>query len=221
MKKAQMKAGELYGYTTGTSEYRSPVPMIVLDVGQLWTWNRSGVRDERKFMHSRHSRPRSAPGGFSFSYSGDDGYLAIQGYRHGDDADQAAAITAMRALWEEFEATDRGAEDVNALARKVKDVQGVSLEIVNNRWIEGPWEAALKAEIERQEARDAERDADRAERNRKRANIVALNDELARRGYTSAVAQDHGAFGERRVTIEMPLLADLLGVTLKQKEEEQ
>lgn len=218
MKKTQMVAGELYGYATGTSEYRHPVPMIVLDVDQLWTWSRNGVSSERRYTHSIESRPRASTSSF-IRYTGYHGYLALEGSAFGDDDDQAEAIAAMRELWDWFAATDRGSEDVNALARKVGDVSDVSLRIVNNRWIEGTWEAAKQAETERRAARDAQRNAQREAENKKIRRVNTLNAELTAQGYagpSTLVMQDRSAFGgDNRVTINVGVLAALLGIELE------
>lgn len=217
MKKTQMVAGELYGYATGTSEYRTPTPMIVLDVGQLWTWSRNGVNSERRYLQSIETRPRASASS-CIRYTGDHGYLALEGSRYGDEDDQADTIAAMRDLWDWFAATDRGSEDVNALARKVGDVSDVSLQIVNNRWIEGTWEAAKQAETERREAWDAQRNAQREATNKKIRRVNTLNAELTAQGYAgpnTLVMQDRSAFGDNRVTINAEVLAALLGIELE------
>lgn len=217
MKKAQMKAGELYGYATGTSEYRRPTPLIVLDVGQLWTWSRNGMNGERRYLQSTETRPRTTTNSF-IRYTGDHGYLALEGSRFGDEDDQADAIVAMRELWDWFEATDQGTDDVNELARKVKDASGVSLEIVNNRWIEDTWEAARRAETERDKARNAKRDAKREAENKKIRRVNTLNAELTAQGYagpTTLVMQDRSTYGDNRVTIDAGVLAALLDIELE------
>lgn len=218
MKKTEMKAGELYGYATGTSEYRRPVPMIVLDVDQLWTWSRGIGREDRRYMPSRENRPRVTRSGGYIGYRGDDGYLALEGSRFGDDDDQADVITAMRELWDEFEAFGRDADAVNEFARKVKDFSGVSLQIVNNRWIEGTWEAAQRAETEREQARNAKWDAQREAENKKIRRVNTLNAELTAQGYAgpgTLVTKAHSSSGERRVTIDAGVLAALLGIELE------
>lgn len=218
MKKAQMKAGELYGYAAGTSEYRRPVPMIVLDVDQLWTWSRGIGREDRRYMPSRENRPRVTRSGGYIGYRGDDGYLALEGSRFGGEDDQAEVIAAMRDLWEEFEAFGRDADAVNEFARKVKDFSGVSLQIVNNRWIEGTWEAARRAETEREQARNAKWDAQREAEDKKVRRVNALNAELTAQGYAgpgTLVMQDRSAFGDNRVTIDAGVLAALLDIELE------
>ncbi len=217
MKKAQMKAGELYGYATSTSEYRSPVPMIVLDVGQLWTWSRNGMNGERRYLQSIESRPCTTTSSFA-RYTGDHGYLALEGSRYGDEDDQVQTIDKMLSLWGVFKASERDADAVNELARQVKDVSGVSLEIVNNRWIEDTWEAARRAETERDKARNAKWDAQREAENKKIRRVNKLNAELTAQGYagpTTLVMQDRSAFGDNRVTIDAKVLAALLDIELE------
>lgn len=218
MKKTQMVAGELYGYATGTSEYRTPVPMIVLDVDQLWTWSRNGVNSERQYRTSVESRPRASSSSF-IRYSGDDGYLALEGSRYGNEDDQADTLTAMRELWDWFEGTEGDADAVNELARHLKAASGVSLEIVNNRWIEGTWEAAKTAETEREQARNAKWDAKREAENKRIRRVNTLNAELTAQGYAgpnTLVMQDRSAFGDNRVTINAGVLAALLGIELEE-----
>lgn len=214
MKKTQMKAGELYGYATGTTEYRSPVPVIVLDVGQLWTWRRNIGSDNRQYRTSNATRPRSVTSRFH----GDDGYLVLKGTRFGDSADKAETLAAMSELWSWFAQSDKGEDAVNELARKVSQVRNVQLEIINNRWVEGPYAETLQAEADRAAKRDAkwrQQHAEEAERRNLRERCAAA---LRKRGYgaQSGVGVVYNTMGPTRFTVDARVLADLLGVDIEE-----
>ena len=211
MQKKDIKAGVLYGYARGTSDYRTAIPLIVLDVTGLWTWHRTTRSSEATWKPSTYKKYTTGSGGWS-SYSGPHGYLVLHGVVHLDAEKQAQHLAEMKALAVEFAATDKGPDAVNELAAKVRKAENISLEAVNNRWITGDYVEAKNEEKERREARNAEWKAerDRAAAEREFINEVAelMEAKLERKVH---VVSDR-SWGLSRASIPMEDLAAFLGI---------
>lgn len=171
MKKSDIKAGVVYGYAQGTSEWRSAAPVIVLDT-RLWTWSRPNRGEGQQYKVSNEKKYAAAYNGWS-SYSGPHGYLVLHGTNRADTVEQAEHLAEMKVLYTEFAATAGDPDAVNALAAKVKDTKHVTLRVVNNRWISGDYAGVKHEEDERAKARQAER---KAERDRAAAEVALLSE---------------------------------------------
>jgi len=211
MKKQDIKAGVVYGYEKGTSEYRNATPVIVLDAKGLWTWSRPTRLGNLEYKVSNEKKYTAAYGGWS-SYSGPHGYLVLTGVNRADKAEQEAHLAELETLYEEFSQTAGNPEAVNALAAKVKDNPFVHLEIVNNRWISGDYTEAKNAEDERRKAREAqykaERDRSAAEREFMDELAQILGDKLERPVHVTA---DRG-WGDARASVKLSDLAEYFGI---------
>lgn len=211
MKKNDIKAGIVYGYAQGTSEYRSAYPLIVLDAKGLWTWTRSTRRDPYTYKVSNEKRYSAAYGGWA-SYIGPHGYLVLTGVNRADKVEQKAHLAELVALYEEFAQTAGNPDAVNALAAKVRGMDHIRLEIVNNRWITGNYQELKNEEEERRKAREAERKAerDRAAAEREIMNELAqiLADKLER---PVNVTSDR-SWGETRASLCLSDVAEYFGL---------
>lgn len=211
MKKNDIKAGAVYGYATGTSEFRVAVPLIVLDTASLWTWTRKNRSDRTTWKVSGQTRYSNAYGSWSSRF-GAHGHLALIGARYVDQEEAAQNLAVLQGLYTEFAATAGNPDAVNALAEKVSEMNGVRLEVVNNRWIQGDYTEAKNAEAERDAARQAEykAKADRA------AAEAAFIDEVsavlsAKLERTVTVGRDY-SWDSRNVSIRFDDLAAFLGI---------
>ena len=210
MKKQDIKAGILYGYAKGTSEYRNASPVIVLDAEGLWTWHRSSGRERRQWKTSNAKRFTS-PAYYS-GYRGDEGYLILSGNLFGTEEERAQILVTMKELYAGFAATPGNPDAVNELARKVGEIENIHLDVVNNRWIVGDYEAAKAEEAQRSQDR---RDQHKAERDRaaaeqefmsEAAEIIAA--QIERSGVS--VMRDYNYPG--RVSLRVEDLAAFLGI---------
>lgn len=212
MKKNDIKAGVLYGFAEGTSDYTTAQPVIVLDAKGLWTWYRGTRSDKTEYRVSSNTRYQAASGGWS-SYWGPHGYLVLSGTNWQDADKQAAHLDQMRTLAEEFSKTPGNPDAVHELAAKLRKVEHISLRIVNNRWITGDYEEAKNAETVREERRQAERKAER-DRSAAQAEFLAelteiMSTKLERKVFLQT---DHNYGGALRVSISFDALADYFGI---------
>jgi len=205
MKKADIKAGVLYGYAKGTSEYRNAHPVIVLDASTLWTWHRSSGRERRQWKLSNAKRFTS-PSYYS-SYRGDEGYLVLSAHSSSPEI-----IDTLKELYAEFAATPGNPDAVNDLARKVDEIREVHMDVVNNRWIVGDFEEAKAEEDQRRRTRDAlhkaERDRAAAEREFMDDVAAILSEKLER---SVTVALDR-SYGQTRASLSINDLAEFFGI---------
>lgn len=211
MLKKDLKAGVLYGYAVGTSDYRSAKPIILLDVKGLWFWGRRGRGEHRIWKVSNEKRYTAPLGGWS-SYSGAHGYLALHGSRYLNEEQNAANLETLKSLYEEFAATAGNPDAVNALDQKVRNVEGVTMEAVNNRWIEGTYDDATNAQAKRDEERKAHQKAerDRSAAEQEFMNEVASIIEAKTERTGVSVMRDYNWNG--RVSISTADLAAFLGI---------
>jgi hypothetical protein len=211
MKKNDVKAGIVYGYEKGTSEYRNATPMIVLDAKGLWTWHRHTRSATQEYKVSNEKRYTAAYGGWS-SYSGPHGYLVLVGVNHGAGPERDAHLAELETLYEEFSQTAGNPEAVNALAAKVKDMPFVHMEIVNNRWISGDYVEAKNAEDERRKAREAQYKAERDRSAAERALMDELAEILAAKLERPVhVTSDRGYY-DARASVKLSDLAEYFGI---------
>lgn len=212
MKKNDIKAGVLYGFAEGTSEYTTARPVIVLDAKGLWTWHRVSRSDTTTYKVSQSTRYQAPGGGWS-SYWGPHGYLVLSGTNWQDADKQAAHLDQMRTLAEEFSKTPGNPDAVHELAAKLRKVEYISLRIVNNRWITGDYEEAKNAETVRKERRQAERKAER-DRSAAQAEFLAelaeiMSTKLERKVF---VYTDYNHGGTTRASVSFQDLADYFGI---------
>lgn len=172
MQKGHIKAGVIYGYAKGTSDYRTASPMIVLDAKSLWTWTRINRNGNRTWKISNEKRFTTGTGGWS-SYHGDHGYLVLQGSRYHNEEEHAQNLATLKDLYAEFSRTAGNPDAVEVLAAKVRNVEGIYLEVVNNRWITGDYLETKNEEAEREAARQAKY---KAERDRSAAEAALLSE---------------------------------------------
>lgn len=211
MKKNEVKAGIVYGYEKGTSEYRNATPVIVLDAKGLWTWHRHTRSATQEYKVSNENRYTAAYGGWS-SYSGPHGYLVLTGVNHGAGPERDEHLAELETLYEEFSQTAGNPEAVNALAAKVKDMHFIRLEIVNNRWISGDYTEAKNAENERRKAREAEYKAERDRSAAERALMDELAEILAAKLERPVHVTSDRGYGEARASVRLSDLAEYFGV---------
>lgn len=212
MKKNDIKAGVLYGFAEGTSEYTTARPVIVLDAKGLWTWHRVSRSDTTTYKVSQSTRYQAPSGGWS-SYWGPHGYLVLSGTNWQDADKQAAHLDQMRTLAEEFSKTAGNPDAVHELAAKLRKMEHISLRIVNNRWITGAYEEAKNVESIREERRQAERKAER-DRAAAQAEFIAelseiMSTKLERK---VSVLTDYNYGGNTRASISFEALADYFGI---------
>lgn len=211
MKKTDIKAGVLYGYATGTSEYQSAKPVVVLDAKGLWTWKRANRNSTREYKVSNEKRYTAAYNGWS-GYSGPDGYLVLTGGNFVSETEHAQHLAELTALYKEFAATAGNPDAVNALAAKVEEMDHIHLEVVNNRWIVGDYMEAKNAEDERQEARKAKYKAERDRAAAERALMDELAQILAAKLERPVhVTADRG-WGDVRASMKLSDLAEYFGI---------
>lgn len=211
MKKTEVKAGVVYGYAQGTSEYRNAEPVIVLDAKGFWTWRRPNRNGEVEYRVSNEKRYTAPLGGWS-SYSGAHGFLVLKGTNWGQGQEMDEHLAKMKELYAEFAATAGNPEAVNAFAAKVKKLDSFALTVVNNRWISGDYVEAKNEEIQRREARTAQYKAerDRAAAERETMDEIAsiISAKLEKPVHVTA---DRG-WGEPRGSITLNDLAAYFGV---------
>lgn len=212
MKKNDIKAGALYGFAEGTSDYTTAKPLIVLDAKGLWTWHRSSRSDTTTYKVSSSTRYQAPSGGWS-SYWGPHGYLSLSGTNWQEADKQAAHLDQMRTLAEEFAQTAGNPDAVHELAAKVHKVKDIYLKIVNNRWITGDYEEAKNVEKVREERRQAERKAER-DRSAAQAEFIAelseiMSTKLERK---VSVLTDYNYGGATRASVSFQDLADYFGI---------
>lgn len=211
MKKNDIKAGVVYGYATGTSEFRVAVPLIVLDTASLWTWTRQNRSDRTTWKVSGQTRYSNAYDSWSSRF-GAHGHLALIGARYVDPEEAAQTLAVLQELYTEFAATAGNPDAVNALAEKVSEMNGVRLEVVNNRWIQGDYTEAKNAEAERDAARQAEYKAKAARAAAEAAFIDEVSAVLsAKLERTVTVGRDY-SWDSRNVSIRFDDLAAFLGI---------
>ncbi len=211
MKKQDIKAGVVYGFAQGTSDYRTAHPLIVLDAKGLWTWYRPSNRENRQWKVSSEKRFTSGSGGWS-SYHGDHGYLVLHGSRYADEERQAQNLAELKELYAEFAQTAGNPDAVEELAAKVKNMDGIYLDVVNNRWITGDYVETKNEEAEREAARQAQRKAERDRSAAEHALLAevaeAMSDKLER---SVSVHTDRG-WGSTRASINLEDLAGYFGL---------
>lgn len=195
MKKNDIKAGVLYGYAQGTSEYRRAKPIIVLDASGLWTWSRGYSKASRTTWHvsnaTRFTANQSNRTWGSYR-NGDDGYLVLHGSTYRDPQEQAAHLAQLQELFQEFKATPGNPDAVKALDAKVEELEGITLEVVNNRWITGDYLAAKEEEQQREEDRMQRRGQEERHRKAVYAFIEEAREEITRRiGRSSSVTRSY------------------------------
>lgn len=211
MQKAKIKAGVLYGYSEGTSEYRTAAPAIVLDAKGLWTWHRPNRSDNQNYKPSNATRYTTAIGGWS-SYSGPHGYLILKGSNYRDQEKHVQHLAELKALYAEFAATAGNPDAVNELAAKVRQTEGVTLLVANNRWITGDYLEAKNEEDEREAARQAKSKAER-ERAAAETAFMAEASEIisAKLERTVNLTRDYSWDG-KRASLTFNDLAAFLGI---------
>lgn len=211
MKKTDIKAGVLYGYATGTSEFRNAQPVIVLDADILWTWKRYTRNSQAEYKVSGETKYTAAYNSWS-SNSGPHGYLVLTGTNFVSETEHAQHLAELTALYKEFAATAGNPDAVNALAAKVKEMDHIRLEVMNNRWIVGDYTEAKNAEDERQEARKAKYKAERDRAAAERALMDELAQILAAKLERPVhVTADRG-WGDVRASMKLSDLAEYFGI---------
>jgi hypothetical protein len=211
MQKNKVKAGVIYGYATGTSEYRNAQPAIVLDTTGLWTWGAAARgRYDIKYKPSTEQRYTKSYDSWS-SYHGPHGFLVLIGSNY-DEEERDTHLSRMKALYQEFAATEGNADDVNAFAQKIKAEEGMSLGIVNNRWLEGDYVEAKNAEDERRKARDAQYKAERDRAAAERALMDELGEILSAKLERQVPVTSDRGWGDTRASVKLSDLAEYFGI---------
>lgn len=216
MQKAQIRAGVLYGYASGTSDYRHASPVIVLDAKSLWTWGRSSRNTTTEFKVSNEKRYTAPVGGWS-SYYGCHGYLVLTGtnWGHADKMDEHLA--QMKELYQEFAATAGNPDAVNAFAAKVRKLDGFGVDVVNNRWITGGYEEAKNEEAKREAARQAKHKAERDRSAAEHALLAEVAEAIgAKLEKEVSVHADRG-WGYTRASVKLEDLAAFFGLKTVQE----
>jgi hypothetical protein len=204
MQKSKLETGVVYGYAKGTSEYRTTSPVIVLDTAHLWT------RD-------RYSKKWNASGQTKYSsdWSRTVGYLVLQVSGFGGAEEQATALATAKALAESFAGPDVTAEAVNSWDSIVRAAEGVSLVVVNNRWVVGPYEDAKAEDAKREADRNAKWVAEHDEQHKRSALVKSINAAMKERGITHEAVTDHSrTYGGHLLSIRADVLASILGIEL-------
>lgn len=211
MKKQDIKAGVIYGFAQGTSDYRTASPVIVLDADTLWTWYRSPGSKNTQWKVSSEKRFTSGSGGWS-AYYGDHGYLVLRGRQYSNEADNVQMMAKLKNLYAEFAQTAGNPDAVNELAAKVLDMDEIYLEAVNNRWIAGDYLEIKNEEAEREATRQAlgkaERDRSAAEHALLAEVAEAMSDKLEQ---SVSVHMDR-SWGRTRASINLEDLAAYFGL---------
>jgi hypothetical protein len=211
MKKADVKAGVVYGYAQGTSEYRNAEPVIVLDAKGLWTWRRPSRSGEVEYKVSNEKRYTAPLGGWS-SYSGAHGFLVLKGTNWGQGHEMDEHLAKMKELFTEFAATAGNPDAVNAFAAKVRGLDGFGITVVNNRWISGDYVEAKNAEDMRRETRTAQYKAERDRAAAERATRDEIAELIAAKlEKTVTVTADNG-WGDARASVRLDDLAEFFGI---------
>lgn len=211
MKKQDIQAGVVYGFAQSTSEYRKVSPVIVLDADTLWTWHRSSHRANRQWKVSSSKRYTQGSGGWS-SYWGDHGYLVLEGSRHVDEERQAQNLAEMKRLYDEFAQTAGNPDAVAELAEKVKKTEGITMDVVNNRWIFGDYVEAQNEEDEREAARKAKSQAERDRSAAEHALVSEVAEALSTRLERSVSVSTDRSWGYTRASIKLEDLAEYFGL---------
>lgn len=216
MKKQDIKAGVVYGFAQGTSDYRSAHPLIVLDAKGLWTWYRSSNRENRQWKVSSEKRFTSGSGGWS-SYHGDHGYLVLHGSRYTDEERQAQNLAKLKELYADFAQTAGNPDAVKELAAKVKNMDGIYLDVVNNRWITGDYVETKNEEAEREAARQAQRKAERDRSAAEHALLSEVAEAIGAKLETEVSVHADRGWGYTRASIKLEDLAAFFGLKTVQE----
>ena len=211
MKKQDLKAGVVYGYATGTSDYRTASPVIVLDAKTLWTWYRPSGREKVQWRVSHNKRYTTGTGGWS-SYYGDHGYLVLEGSRYRDEERNAQSVATLKELYAEFAQTAGNPEAVEVLAAKIRELDGITMDVVNNRWIIGDYEEAKNEEAERAAARQATSLAERDRAAAEHALLAEVADAMSAKLERDVSVYTDRAWGNTRASINMEDLAQYFGL---------
>lgn len=211
MKKNDIKAGVVYGFAQGTSDYRTAQPVIVLDATGLWTWYRPSGRENRQWKVSANKRFTQGTGGWS-SYHGDHGYLVIQGQRYQDEDRNAQIIDKMKELYAEFAQTAGNPDAVNELDAKVRPMDGIYLDAVNNRWIAGEYLETKNEEVAREAARQAERKAERDRSAAEHALLAEVAEAMSDKLERSVSVYTDRSWSFTRASINLEDLAAYFGL---------
>lgn len=210
MKKQDIQAGVVYGFAQGTSEYRNAHPTIVLDAKGLWTWYR-GSGQSRQWKVSGEKRFTSGSGGWS-SWHGPHGYLVLHGNRYSDEKRQAQNLAKLRALYEEFARSAGNPDAVKALASKVMETDGISLDVVNNRWITGDYVETKNEEAEREASRQAQHKAERDRSAAEHALLAEVAEAIGTKLETEVFVHGERSWGYTRASIKLDDLAAFFGL---------
>lgn len=209
MKKADLKAGVMLGFANSTSDYRTARPVILLDAKTLWTW----VRRDNKYIYqaSPATRYESSAGSWS-TYYGDHGYLTLMGSSRATPMD--AQLAQMNELYKEFAATAGDADAVNGFVEKIRNLEdsGIRIDVVNNRWISGPYEEAKTAEAERDRVREVKRKAEIDRANVERDFLAEIAEKFSDRLEHSVSIRMDRDWGEHRASISFADLAEFFGL---------
>lgn len=210
MKKTDVKAGVIYGYAQGTSEYRNATPMIVLDVKGLWTWHRTSHNHEVTYLASTHKRYTKSWDSWN-SYNGPDGFLALAGINL-DGEEGVKHLAQMKELYQEFADTDGTPDDVNAFAKKIRSLTNFSLKIVNNRWLVGDYQEAKNEEDARRDARSAKYKAERDRAAAERDLMDELGEILSAKLERQVPVTSDRGWGDTRASVKLSDLAEYFGI---------
>lgn len=204
MKKSEIPVRTVIGHKRG--EYGSYIPVMVLDTSTLWAerWN-GGSGNNTTFSKSRDNRYSNTR---QYGFGIETGYLCIKTTHNVTyhETNRNAAIEAMRKVASELP-QELTPEYVKFL--KANLPENLDLDIMNNRWFEGPtWE-----DVERERKRRDEAAREATELRRKRGQRNA--DWLAQ---VREAAEERNVFGliqpeqDGRVSMSLATIAALLGV---------
>jgi hypothetical protein len=208
MQRKEIKTGELLAYRAGASGgYRAA---IVLDTSTLWEHSVHRFNNTHTWKRTEATRPgRRGGGSYDSQWWGLLAFVAESTY----DTDKRDHSADEMALW--FSCLDDPhtltPETVAALAKETPG--GARLTVIEPRQLHGRWRPVVAAYDRREAAEAAEREHQRAERERLRGVYdQALTAWQARFGADSGFTYDSYSDGApARVPLEQ--LAELLGVT--------
>lgn len=204
MKKKEIPALIVIGHKKG--EYGTYEPVMVLDTSTLWAerWN-GGFANGATFSKSSDNRYSNTR---QYSFGVETGYLCLKTSHRVTyhETDRNTAIEAMRKVASELP-KELTPDYVKFLKSNLPE--NVELDILNNRWFEGPtWE---EVERKRKWKAEAAREATELRRKREERNAEWLAN-------IREAAEERNVFGliqaesDGRVSMSLATIAALLGV---------
>lgn len=201
MKKTELKAGEVVAHRT--SKYHSIHPVIVVDADKLWHEYHDKWHGRYEYRESRATRA-----GRDSMFRNADGYLVLE-HRQVDDDSPEKRVERLKAAYAALPALT--AENLTEIANNGSLV-GVRFAVVSNSHLRGPWEQAVKAAADVEQAEAEQRERERLEVLRLTRLTNAVNAALAERGITDKAVRTTTTFGKQRAHVQLETLMQLLGI---------